>query len=119
MEEPTMTPDAQRRECGGAPEPRPSDQPTLQNLIPIAVVIAAGCESCAEKMVRRALQEGSSRQQVLKTIGIVESLHGAECFRNAIAQDVRDRMVKPLARARQTADDGAGGGTDAPGRSCC
>jgi hypothetical protein len=70
-------------------------------------------------MVRRALQEGSSRWEVLKTIAIVEHLHGAECFRSAIGQDVRDRMVKPLARARQTAEDGAGEGTDGPGRSCC
>jgi hypothetical protein len=114
-----MTPDTQNQPCGCGPETRPSDQPTLQSLIPIAVVIAAGCESCAERMVRRALQEGSSRRQVLKTIAIVEHLHASECFRSAIAQEVRDQMVKPLARARQTAEEGAGEGKEAVGRSCC
>ncbi len=114
-----MTPDTQNQPCGCGPETRPSDQPTLQSLVPIAVVIAAGCESCAEKMVRRALQEGSSRRQVLKTIGIVEHLHGSECFRSAIAQEIRDRMVKPLARARQTAEEAGAEGKEGSERSCC
>ncbi len=115
-----MTADAQNRpQCGSASEARSSDQPMLQGMIPIAVVITAGCESCAEKMVRRALQEGCSRRQVLKTLGIVEHLHGSECFRSAIGQDVRDRMVKPLARARQTVEEAAAEATDGPERSCC
>ncbi len=114
-----MTPDTQNQPCGCGPETRPSDQPTLQNLIPIALVIAAGCEPCAEKMVRRALQEGSSRREVLKTIGIVEHLHGSECFRSAIAQEIRDRMEKPLARARQTAEEAGAEGKEGSGRSCC
>ncbi len=70
-------------------------------------------------MVRRALQEGAFRQQVLKIIGIVEHLHGAECFWSAIGQDVRDQMVAPLTRMRQTAEEGTGEGTDGPGRSRC
>jgi hypothetical protein len=112
-----MTSDTEKHSCGSGPEPR--DQPILQDLIPIAVVIAAGCEPCAEKMVCRALKEGSSQRQVLKAIAIVESVLSLECFQAAISQDVRERMVKPLARARLTAEEKPAEATGEAGRSCC
>jgi hypothetical protein len=112
-----MTTQNEKNPC--VPGREPDDQPILQSLIPIAVVIAAGCEPCAERMVRRALKDGSPRRQVLKVIGIVEHLHGSECFRTAVSPDVRERMVKPLARARTTAEEGAAETTEGAGRSCC
>ncbi|HTP26163.1 MAG TPA: carboxymuconolactone decarboxylase family protein [Anaeromyxobacteraceae bacterium] len=111
-----MTSEIEKHPCG--PGREPEDQPILQGLLPIAVVIAAGCESCAEGMVRHALKEGSSRRQVLKAIGIVEHLHGLECFKAAVSEDIRERMVKPLARARKTVEEEPSEATEGAGRCC-
>jgi hypothetical protein len=112
-----MTSDTEKHRCDLQQDP--GDAPILQGLIPIAVVITAGCEPCAERMVNRALQEGSSRRQILKAIAIVEGVHGSECFRTAVGQEVCDRMVKPLARARRAAEDGSAEAAQPAGRSCC
>ena len=71
--------------------------PRLEDLIPIAVVIAAGCESCAERMVTRALQSGSSRRQIERTLRIVAHLRSADCFLQAVGVEVAGRMDAPLA----------------------
>ncbi len=71
--------------------------PRLEDLIPIAVVIAAGCESCAESMVRRALQNGSSRRQIERTLRIVAHLRSADCYLQAVGVEVAGRMDAPLA----------------------
>jgi len=84
------------------------DHPKLEDLIPIAVVIAAGCETCAERMVRRAVEAGSAGRHVLRTIAIVADLRERECFRTNIAPEVVERMKGPLARARKTLDELAG-----------
>jgi len=89
------------------------DDPKLEDLIPIAVVIAAGCEPCAERMVRRAVEAGSARRHVLRTIAIVADLRERECFRTNIAPEVVERMKGPLARARKTLDELAGTGAAA------
>jgi hypothetical protein len=86
------------------------DRPKLEDLIPIAVVIAAGCEGCAERMVRRAVEAGSAGRHVLRTIAIVADLRERECFRTNIAPEVVERMKGPLARARKTLDELAGTG---------
>src|SRR5215208_3804341 len=57
-----------------------ADHPKLEDLIPIAVVVAAGCEACAERMVRRAVEAGSAPRHVLRTIAIVADLRDRECF---------------------------------------
>jgi hypothetical protein len=77
-------------------------EPQLQCLIPIAMVIVGGCETCAEKMVTRALQEGSSWQDVDKTLRIIAGMQQAECFAKAVGPDVIARMEKPLAAGRKT-----------------
>lgn len=92
--------------------------PKLEDLIPIAVVIAAGCEACAERMVRRAVEAGSAGRHVLRTIAIVADLRERECFRTNIAPEVVERMNAPLARARKTLDELAGTGVDAGAPSC-
>ena len=68
----------------------------LQDLIPIAMVIAGGCESCAEKMVERALREGSTTQEVDKTLRIVAGTQRLGCFATAVGPEVIARMEKPL-----------------------
>ena len=90
-----------------------SDREKLEDLIPIAVVIAAGCESCAEGMVRRAVEAGSAPRHILRTIAIVADLHERECFRKNIAPEVVERMKGPLARARSILDEVAGKGAGA------
>jgi NAD(P)-dependent dehydrogenase (short-subunit alcohol dehydrogenase family) len=74
----------------------------LQDLIPIAMVIVGGYETCAEKMVARALKEGSSWQDVDKTLRIIASMRKLECFAKGVGIDVVARMDKPLAAGRKT-----------------
>ena len=76
--------------------------PDLENLIPIAVVIAAGCEPCAEKMVRRALKQGSAAKNVRKTLGLVAHLQNLDCLAENVGSAVLSRMKKPLATGKQT-----------------
>jgi len=81
-------------------EPRPPQarlEAGLQQLIPIAMVIVGGCGTCAEKMVTRALGEGSSWQDVDKTLRIVANMQKLDCFAKAVGRDVVARMDKPLA----------------------
>lgn len=103
----TSPPPAQARpEEAGARE-------KLEDLVPIAVVITAGCESCAEGMVRRAVEAGSAPRHILRTIAIVADLHERECFRKSIAPEVVERMKGPLARARRVLDELTGKGAGA------
>jgi alkylhydroperoxidase/carboxymuconolactone decarboxylase family protein YurZ len=74
----------------------------LQDLIPIAMVIVGGCEPCAEKMVTRALKQGSSWQDIEMTLRIVASMQKADCFAKAVGMDVIARMEKPLAAGWRT-----------------
>jgi len=76
--------------------------PRLEDLIPIAVVIAAGCESCAERMVRRALQQGSPMSLIERTLGIVAHLRSLDCLTQAVGPEVITRMEKPLQAGRKT-----------------
>ncbi len=76
--------------------PATEEDSRLQNLIPIAMVIVGGCESCAEKMVERALREGSATQDIDKTLRIVAGTQKLGCFANAVGPEVIDRMEKPL-----------------------
>jgi hypothetical protein len=107
-----------RPTTAGSPAPgaRPEEgsaREKLEDLIPIAVVIAAGCESCAEGMVRRAVEAGTAPRHILRTIAIVADLHESECFRKSIAPEVVERMKGPLARARKILDELAGKGAGA------
>lgn len=91
--------------CGCSVNDKPLEpvkETSLEDLIPIAVVIAAGCESCAEKMVTRALEQGSSWQDVQKTLGIVAHMQKLECLTQAVGEDVVARMEKPLAAGKKT-----------------
>ena len=74
----------------------------LQDLIPIAIVIVGGCEPCAEKVVRRALEQGSSWQDIDKTLRIIADMQRRDCFAKAVGSDVVARMEKPLAAGWRT-----------------
>jgi alkylhydroperoxidase/carboxymuconolactone decarboxylase family protein YurZ len=76
--------------------------PNLENLIPIAVVIAAGCEPCAEKMVRRALERGSAAQDIRKTLGLVAHMQDLDCLAENVGPAALARMEKPLAAGKRT-----------------
>jgi alkylhydroperoxidase/carboxymuconolactone decarboxylase family protein YurZ len=81
---------------------KPKPEPRLQDLIPIAVVIAGGCETCAERMVERALKEGSSWEDIDKTLRILTGMQKLDCFVKAIGPEVIARMDKPIAAAQKT-----------------
>ena len=81
---------------------RPKPEPRLQDLIPIAVVIAGGCESCAERMVERALHEGCSREDIDKTLRILSGMQKLDCLIKAIGPEFVARMDKPIAAAQRT-----------------
>jgi len=94
--EATTTPNAQV-------ENRPSNsEARLQDLIPIVMVIVGGCEPCAEKMVTRAVQQGSLLQDIDKTLRIVANMQKQDCFAKAVGRDVVARMEKPLATGLRT-----------------
>ncbi len=82
-----------------------SKESRMEDLVPIAVVIAAGCEPCAERMVRRALDNGTSPRDVRKVLGIVSALGRQDCFAKAVGQEAVARMVRPLARGRNTLNE--------------
>jgi hypothetical protein len=88
----------------------------LEDVIPIAVVIAAGCESCTESMVERALNQGTPAQLVRRTLGIVARLRSTDCFVQAVGPEVIARMEKPLQAGRR-ALLGSGLSTREP--TCC
>jgi carboxymuconolactone decarboxylase family protein len=74
----------------------------LQNLIPIAVVVVGGCEPCAEKMVKQALAQGSSWQDVDETLRILDDMQKRQCVIQALGPETITRMEKPLAAGRRT-----------------
>jgi alkylhydroperoxidase/carboxymuconolactone decarboxylase family protein YurZ len=76
--------------------------PDLESLIPIAVVIAAGCEPCAEKMVRRALDQGSTAKDIRKTLGLIAHLQDLDCLAENVGPAALARMEKPLAAGKRT-----------------
>ncbi len=80
----------------------------LQNLIPIAMVIVGGCEPCAEKMVTRALAQGSPWQDIDKTLRIIAHMQRQDCFAKAVGADVVARMEKPLAAGWRTLQQAVG-----------
>ncbi len=93
---------ADSRPAATEPASRPAPTTDLEALIPIAVVIAGGCEPCARRMVLRALDLGVSPRQVKKTLAVVGHLHRQQCFADSVGAEVIARMERPLATARRT-----------------
>lgn len=76
--------------------------PKLQDLIPLAVAIAAGCEPCAEAAVTRALKQGSSTHHIGETLRIIAYMQSMECLNRNVGPEVVGRMSKPLAASSRT-----------------
>jgi alkylhydroperoxidase/carboxymuconolactone decarboxylase family protein YurZ len=83
------------------PAPENKTEVRLQDLLPIAMVIVGGCETCAEKMVERALREGSSFPDIDKILRIIAGMQKFDCFANAVGPGVVSRMDKPLEAGRK------------------
>ncbi len=86
-----------------------SKESRMEDLVPIAVVIAAGCEPCAERMVHRALANGTPQRDVRKLLGIVSALGRQDCFARAVGTEAVARMERPLERGRKTLADHVAG----------
>ena len=76
----------------------------LQGLIPIVMVIVGGCETCAEKMVSRALNDGCNWLDIDRTLRITAGMQKLDCFAKAVGPEVVSRMNRPLAAGRKTLD---------------
>ncbi|MBZ5589741.1 MAG: hypothetical protein LAO05_14380 [Acidobacteriia bacterium] len=88
----------------------------LEDVIPIAVVIAAGCERCAERMVERALSQGTPGHLVRLTLAIVARVRSTGCFVRAVGPEVIARMEKPLQAGSKTLRES---GLSTEERPCC
>jgi alkylhydroperoxidase/carboxymuconolactone decarboxylase family protein YurZ len=88
----------------------------LEEVIPIAVVIAAGCERCAERMVERALSQGTPGYLVGRTLGIVARVRSTECIVQAVGPEVIARIEKALRAARRALLES---GLSTKERKCC
>ncbi len=75
---------------------------TLENLIPLAVVICGGCEPCAERMVKQALTQGTSFDDIDATLNILADMQKRECVSQALGTEFQQRMTRPLAAGRKT-----------------
>lgn len=96
--------------CCGEVAAEPISKAALQTLIPIAVVIAAGCETCAQRMVERALGEDTPVRLIRQTLATVAYVRSQECLARAVGVDVVARMEAPLEagiRTLRTAQDRA------------
>ncbi len=91
---------------------------TIQNLIPIAVVVVGGCEPCAEKMVSQALAQGSSWEEVDETLAILAAMQKRPCVIQALGAETIARMEKPLAAGRRTLDSAKPAKDDASDCGC-
>lgn len=90
---------------GSATKPIPGTNETIvvgsiENLIPIGVLTVLGCEKCSAEAVNWALQQGSSFEEVERTLRTVAAMQNLDCFKSQFGPEVSNRMEKPLAAAK-------------------
>jgi len=73
----------------------------IENLIPIGVLTVLGCEKCSAEAVNWALQQGSSFDDIERTLRTVAAMQKLDCFKEQFGPEVNTRMEKPLAAARE------------------
>ena len=78
--------------------------PVLEDLIPLAAVIGAGCEPCSERWVGRALLREDARPLVERTLAILAGVSAAKCFADAVGPERVDRMKRSLRAGRMALD---------------
>ena len=73
----------------------------IENLIPIAVLTALGCEKCAAEATAWALQQGSSTEDVSRALSAVAQMQTLDCFKQQFGPDAAARLDRPIAAARK------------------
>jgi hypothetical protein len=73
----------------------------VENLIPIGILTVLGCEKCSAEAVNWALQQGSSFEDIERTLKTVAVMQKLDCFKSQFGPDVNARMEKPLAAAKE------------------
>ena len=76
----------------------------IENLIPIGVLTVLGCEKCSAEAVNWALQQGSSFDDIERTLRTVAAMQKLDCFKAQFGPEIASRMEKPLAAAREALD---------------
>jgi len=74
---------------------------SIENLIPIGVLTVLGCEKCSAEAVNWALQQGSSFDDIERTLRTVAAMQKLDCFKEQFGPEVNSRMEKPLAAAKE------------------
>jgi hypothetical protein len=73
----------------------------VENLIPIGVLTVLGCEKCSAEAVNWALQQGSSFEDIERTLRTVAAMQKLDCFKAQFGPEVATRMEKPLSAAKE------------------
>jgi len=73
----------------------------IENLMPIGVLAALGCEACVGRAVAWALQQGSSADDVERALRTIAAMQKLDCFKQQFGPDAATRLEKPLAAARR------------------
>jgi len=73
----------------------------IENLIPIGMLSVLGCEKCSAKAINWALQQGSSFEDIERTLRTVAAMQKLDCFKEQFGPEVATRMEKPLAAAKE------------------
>jgi hypothetical protein len=73
----------------------------VENLIPIGVLTVLGCEKCSAEAVGWALDQGSSFEDIERTLRTVAAMQKLDCFKEQFGPEVATRMQKPLAAAKE------------------
>lgn len=89
------------QDAGRSPASEPP-LPGFEDLIPIAVVIGAGCERCTARLVRRARRRGAPEALISRTLGIAAQLCSADCLVRAVGPEVAGR-ARQASRAGEEA----------------
>jgi hypothetical protein len=76
----------------------------IENVIPIGILAVLGCEKCSAEAVNWALQQGSSFDDVERTLRTVAAMQKLDCFKAQFGPDVISRLEKPLAAAKEALD---------------
>ena len=76
----------------------------VENLIPIGVLTVLGCEKCSAEAVNWALQQGSSFDDIERTLRTVAAMRKLDCFKEQFGPEVASRLEKPLAAAQEALD---------------
>ncbi len=88
-------------QCCHSPAVSLQSQSNLENLIPLAVTIACGCEPCAESAVVRALDQGCSKSDIERALRIIRHVSRMACLLQNAGAEVVARMQRPLAAASE------------------